>query len=322
MGVSKKIIYLTGASGFIGNAVQDTAKDNYTIIAIPRPSLLHDPIDINFERGSTVIHLAARVHVMRETAPDPLSEFRAANTDITLRLAKAAIKSEVAKFIFLSSVSVTGYSKGTFPEHGGHPHVPATHYGISKYEAERGLEELFKGVRDTTCTVIRFPMVYGPNNKGNPLLLLKMAARGIPLPLGGANGKRSMMYVKNVADALLRIVEDAKVGRPPYSAYFVSDNHDITANEFYSIITKYYCGNKRVFYFPRIILDCMAAIAGFLENTVGIRTGLSQETISKLFDELRFPSAAFIADYGWQPKYSPEEGIKDTVEWHRHFRFK
>src|SRR5580692_1482994 len=90
-----------------------------------------------------VVHLAARVHMMRDVAADPLREFRRINVFGTLNLARQAAASGVRRFVFISSIKVNGES--TLP---GRPFLPddapapTDPYGISKHEAEEGLRDL------------------------------------------------------------------------------------------------------------------------------------------------------------------------------------
>jgi nucleoside-diphosphate-sugar epimerase len=113
-----------------------------------------------------VVHLAARVHVMRETAADPLASFRAVNVAGTERLARQAIEAGVVRFVFVSTVKVHGESCATQPFTEADPPAPRDAYALSKWEAELALERLSREA-GLAVTVLRPPLVYGPGAGGN-----------------------------------------------------------------------------------------------------------------------------------------------------------
>jgi UDP-glucose 4-epimerase len=151
----------------------------------------------------TVFHLAARVHVMHDTAGDPLAEFRRVNVDGTLNLARQAAAAGVRRFVFVSSVKVNG--EQTTP---GRPFTaddapaPADPYGVSKHEAELGLRRV---AADTgmEVVIVRPPLVYGPGVKANFLRMMRWVQRGIPLPFGAIDNRRSLVARDNLVDLLV-----------------------------------------------------------------------------------------------------------------------
>lgn len=311
-------VYITGAGGFLGSALKAAAPIGIRIIPISTNDLLSEDVPLRFEPSSVVVHLGARVHVMHETAADPLEEFRKANVRSTVRLAKAAIESGVATFVFVSSVFVFGRgrsSKGIIPD--GSPPQPEDPYGQSKWEAEQALTTLFASQRDSGCVILRLPMVYGPGNKGNMLLLLKMASKGMPMPLGAARGKRSMLYSGNFTDAIFTIIRAPRMKPPTVRTYFLNDGADLTSAELYTAINRHYSGKRGIFFFPRWLLDSIALIFAAVGRITGWRMMLTPETVSRLFDTYRFSAQQFMNDYGWRPPFTPDEGIRQTVAWYK-----
>ncbi|WP_150782868.1 NAD-dependent epimerase/dehydratase family protein, partial [Pseudomonas fluorescens] len=154
-----------------------------------------------------VVHAAARVHVMNEAATGALQEFRRINVQGTMALARHAAASGVKRFIFVSSIKVNGES--TQP---GRPFTaddlpaPGDPYALSKYEAEEELKRL-------SCTtgmelvIVRPPLVYGPGVKANFLSMMQWVQRGVPLPLGAIDNKRSLVSIGNLVDLLVTCVD-------------------------------------------------------------------------------------------------------------------
>ena len=150
-----------------------------------------------------IIHCAARVHVMKESASDPLALFREVNVDGTLTLAGQAAEDGVKRFIFISSIKVNGEStilnKPFRPEDEVAPKDP---YGVSKAEAEQGLKKIATET-GMEVVIIRPPLVYGEGVKANFAAIMKLTSLGIPLPFGGiTQNKRSMVYIDNLVDLI------------------------------------------------------------------------------------------------------------------------
>ena len=212
----------TGASGFVGNAlVRALDAEGYDVMALSRrrPENLPDAVrwrempDLAptmdttglFDGVSAVVHCAARVHVMDDSAVDPLAEFRAANRDGTLVLAEAARVAAVERFVFVSSIKVNGEASASGrPIHPDDPPAPGDPYGISKLEAEVGLRDLLRH-SDTALSIVRPVLVYGRGVRANFAALAKLAASGLPLPFRSVSNARSLVYLGNLVDLLSRL---------------------------------------------------------------------------------------------------------------------
>ena len=239
-------ILLTGASGFIGAAVQaDLLSDRrFTLRAAYRqlptqsvPGLqvcqisdLTRDTDWQTALGNieVVIHCAARVHVMKEHEADSLAAFRRVNVQGTLCLAEQAAQAGIRRFVYLSSIKVNG--EGTSAER---PYTaddqpdPQDPYGVSKWEAEQGLQAL------AACTgmevvIIRPVLVYGPGVKANFRNMMSWLNRGIPLPLGAIANKRSLVAMDNLVDLIVRCIHHPAAAQ---QVFLVSDDEDLSTSQ-------------------------------------------------------------------------------------------
>lgn len=239
------MILVTGANGFVGSALAARLSQSGAGVraavrrppAAPRQGLeyvaapsLSAGADWRhaLEGVSAVVHAAARVHVMRDEASDPLQEFRRANVEGTLALARQAAAAGVERFVFVSSIKVNGestprdrpFSAADVPQ-------PQDPYGVSKLEAERALVGL---ARETglQVVIVRPPLVYGPGVKANFFALLRWLHRGVPLPFGAIHNRRSLVALENLVDLLATCVEHPAA---PGQTLLVSDGEDLSTTE-------------------------------------------------------------------------------------------
>jgi UDP-glucose 4-epimerase len=235
-------ILLTGASGFVGRALAARlVTDGHCLrLALRSPMFGEwsglDVFHFASLDGDTdwsealagievVIHCAGRVHVMKETAADPLGEFRRRNVDGAARLACQAARAGARRFIFVSTAKVWG--ERTLP---GRPFTvetvpaPVGPYAISKLEAERALVESAAN-SGMEIVIVRPPLVYGPGVKANFLRLMQWIARGWPLPLVDVDCCRSLVARDNLVDLLARCVDHPCAGNRIFP---VSDGEDLS----------------------------------------------------------------------------------------------
>jgi nucleoside-diphosphate-sugar epimerase len=246
-----------------------------------------------------VVHLAARTHVLRETAADPLAEYRRVNVDGTLRLAEQARRAGVRRLVFMSSVKVNGEATERPCTERDAPR-PEDAYGVSKWEAEQALARLAAGTGLETV-VLRPPLVYGPGVKGNFLRLLDAVAGGMPLPLASIANRRSLVHVGNLVEAVLAVMDAPQAAGKTYLA---SDGEDVATPDLVRAIALALGVRARLFPCPVSALKLAAAM-----------TGKSAE-LSRLTGSLQVDSSAIRRETGWRPRYTLAQGLAETARWY------
>jgi len=323
---SRAAMLLTGATGFIGRHLLDLLTsqgvrcrvlvrscDEFITAKVPQEDVYKGAIEdsirnpVVYSDVNTIVHCAARVHTMNESSSSLLQTYRQTNRDLTLDLARRSLNAGIRTFIFVSTVKVMGDFERTekILTEDDEP-KPTDPYGISKYEAEKGLTELFSNQDKSRCIILRLPMVYGPGNKGNMLSLLKAASKKIPLPLKAVQGKRSMVYVGNVCDAIMKVSSTYQSNQSATETFFITDGSDYSSNDLYKEIFSAMHGSNGTFWVPQALLRLPAR---FNEK--------ARLIISRLLDDYRFSSEKLQKKYEWQPRFSFEHGIKETVEWYK-----
>ena len=314
--MSRQRVLITGANGFIGRALcADAAARGFAVGAVTRaPCELPAGIE-GWAVGSVdertdwqevlgggydvIIHLAARVHVMQDAATDPLAEFRRVNALGTLNLARQAASAGVRRFIFVSSVKVNG--EATRP---GHPFkaddvpAPLDPYGTSKMEAEQGLREL-AAQTGMEVVIIRPPLVYGPGVKANFDAMMRWLRRGIPLPLGAIDNRRSLVALDNLTDLIITCTAHPGAAN---QTFLVSDGQDVSTTELLRRMGQAMGRPARLVPVPVGCLTLAAAMVG-KRNMAQRLCGSLQVDIEKTRQLL-----------SWRPPLTLEQGLKKAAQ--------
>ena len=249
---------------------------------------------------NTVVHLAARVHQMRDLDADPLRAFRTINVTATADLARQAAGAGVGRLVFLSTVKVNGERTGVRPFDSGSQSAPSDPYAISKFEAEQRLVEIS---RDTglEVVIVRSPLVYGPGVGGNFLRLLGLVERGVPLPLASVHNRRSMIGIGNLAKLICHCLSyPGAAGR----ILLASDGEDLSTPQLIRGLASAMEKPARLFPVPTALLTATAAIAG------------KAAELGRLTDSLQVDASELQRQLDWQPPLSVEQGLRDTVRWY------
>ena len=314
-------ILLTGADGFIGSTLTTRLHEcSYVVRAAVRTALnsraqqdsgstalqsivlsdasTDDETKEALEDVQTVVHLAARVHIMSDRSASPLHEFRRVNVQWTGRLARLAAAQGVRRFIFLSSVKVNGErTMSPFTEQD--PPRPEDPYAMSKWEAEKALAAISSETGIETV-IVRSPLVYGPDVRGNFLQLLKVIRCGIPLPFAGIHNQRSLIYRENLADALIRCMQE---GGASGKTYLVSDGEDLSTPELIRRLADAMRVRARLWPIPTRLLLCAGRMMG------------KGAVIGRLVDSLQIDSSKIRRELSWTPPFRVERGLQEAASW-------
>lgn len=302
-------LLVTGANGFIGTALcQHLVLGDFSVHGLVRgegPGIG----GVTYHLGSLddqtvlreclagvdcVIHLAGRAHVMREEKGDPLTAFRVVNRDATLELARIAQEAGVKRFVFISSIGVNGAETSARPFDEFSSPKPHADYAISKLEAEEGLKTLLKGT-ETELVIVRPPLVYGVDAPGNFGRLLKLVATGLPLPLGRANNRRSIISLENLVSFISLCIEHpAAAGQ----LFLVSDGRDISTAQMVGSLAQGMGKKPLMLPVPDALLKVGARLLG------------KEPLYTQLYSSLQVDSSKARSLLGWKPQENTLEALE------------
>jgi UDP-N-acetyl-alpha-D-quinovosamine dehydrogenase len=251
-------IYVTGASGFIGSQL------------VPALREAGHEVVVSLQGCDAVVHLANIAH----TSASP-RELHRVNVEGTLAQAQAALAAGARRFVYLSSIKAA---------------QPRDSYGQAKRLAEQGL----LGLRGLEPVILRPPLVYGPRVKANFLALVRAIDRGWPLPLASIRNRRSLLFVGNLIDAVVRCLEAPVAGR----VFALSDGTPVSTPELCRAIGRALGRPARLFPWPSGLLRLVPGLA-------------------RLTESLELDDAPIREALAWRPPYAFEEGLRLTAAWYR-----
>lgn len=312
-----RLVVVTGAGGFIGRAmVAQLPGRGWAVRGLVRTLDRHTAARADFlpvgdlaamadralvqaVRGAAaVVHLAARVHVMEADGASSLAAFRRDNVEVTRRLAHAAVAGGVTHFVFASSIKVNGEATPPgrpFTE--SDPPDPHGDYAISKWEAERALE----GIAEDTglrITALRLPLTYGAGAGANFARLARAVRRGVPLPVGRIDNRRSLLGIDNLVDALGSVLADEGAAeRGHLTPYLVADGEAVSTPDLVRGIATAVGVTPHIVGLPVSWLRLAGAVSG------------RGPAVARLTESLEMDTRAFRARFGWTPPYSLAQGL-------------
>ncbi|MGU5542603.1 NAD-dependent epimerase/dehydratase family protein [Aeromonas hydrophila] len=313
------MILLTGATGFVGNAVlkQLMQQSEVAIRTYGRRAPVGVNADCTADTRSqmmghvtgeisavadytpalvdvdVVIHCAAQAHI-NKNATDRQAEFNHVNCDGTLKLAYQAIAAGVKRFVFISSIGVNGGHNQQGPFKYNDAAEPWDEYTQSKYAAELGLRQIAKET-GLEVVIIRPPLVYGANAPGNFGKLTQAVRYGRWLPLGAIHNQRSFVALENLVDLIINCIVHPRAAN---QIFLVSDDEDISTTQLLAMMTRAAAKSPRLLPVPMGLLRLVGKLTG------------KQAVIERLCGNLLVDISHTKATLGWQPPISVEEGIK------------
>ena len=339
---------VTGASGFVGKSLLGALRDRGHEVTAASRSRVEEP-GIFYVRSpelgpdadwsailadiDAVVHLAGLAHVTSEKPDAETDEkYLRINADGSQKLAEQCATAGVKHFVFLSSCHAVAAESDEVLTDQNLPQ-PVTAYGRSKLAAEDAIKSV---LADSGCTwtILRPPLVYGPGNKANFGLLVKLVQTGLPLPLASVKNRRSFIYVENLIDLIATCLGNPKAfGK----TFYPSDGEDVSTPELIraiaraaqsveevrrgkigdSLDTRYPFGrhsdpsaapptvhatrySARLFPFPESLLKVMGRLPGL-------------GALRKLTSSLYVDSEPIQRDLAWAPPFTMEEGLRRTL---------
>lgn len=297
----KPVIAITGATGFIGrHLLRELPKRGYRLrVLLRRPSA--GPV----ECASALIGDLARPHNMAEALNGvgavihsagvgqgmtgvPEDDFRLLNTEATIKLARAAKRAGVKRFVFLSSIRAqSGRTADRILTEGLQPQ-PTDAYGRSKLAAEQGLAEV-----DLDWVALRLVLSYGPGVKGNMARLIGLARSPYPLPLGGIKAQRSLLSLDNLVEAVDQVIKTSEPLRRPI---IVADAQPLTIERMITAMRLGLGRRSSVFHVPNPLLEAALQAIGQADAYPVLSGSLVVDTSA-------------LAALGWKPTVSTHDGL-------------
>ena len=316
-------VLITGVSGFVGGALACSLLDEggYRVRGAARRVFSNAPAGLELCQSpeleakadwsgllqdvEVVVHAAARVHMMNDQATDPLSEFRRANTEGSLRIARQAVEAGVRRFVFISSIKVNGEeSPADRPYSADDVVAPVDPYGVSKHEAEQALLAL---ARETglEVVIIRPVLVYGPGVKANFQSMMRWLDRRLPLPLGAIHNSRSLVFLDNLVDLIVTCLQhSAAAGQ----VFLVSDGAPLSTTQLLRRMGLALGKPARLLPISAVWLQLIARLLG--------RPAIAQRLCGSLCVDIEKTRRLL----GWEPPVTVDEAMSRTARYFQEHR--
>lgn len=290
-------ILLTGANGFVGSNIYNSLCVKHNITTIPWQEIKSDLLFSNID---VIIHCAAVSAVEKNMSDGQLEQLYQSNVTITESLAQSGVASGVKKFIYISTIKVYGEGNNNSPYFVNSHENPKSYYGKSKLEAEIALKRVCLNSKGMDFVILRPPLIYGPNVKGNFMSLLNLTKRTIPLPFGAiSTNRRSLLYVGNLTDLISRCLYHPKAAN---QVFLISDEKPLSTYEMVELMAKVQNVKVILINIPILIIKLL----GFIT--------CKSDIFLRLIDSLEVDISVTQKTLDWKPPFSVEEGFLKCVE--------
>ncbi len=316
-----KNLLITGGSGFVAQALfPKLISENWKIRTTLRHEKQQDRLlkeVSSFVTGNlegcadwkplvdgvdVIVHLAARVHQMREQEENIEAAYQQMNVEVTRDLAEAAVKAKVKRFVFISSIKAMGEeTEAHLTWNESSPCKPQDAYGRSKYDAERALIDIAQKT-GLEVVILRLPLVYGPWLKANMSRLFRIVNYGLPLPFGMVQNARSLLFVGNLVDAIRLTLDHPKAAG---QTFLLSDRESVSTPELIRRIAHALGRPARLLPLPPTVLQWVGKITG------------KSSIMNRLLNSLVIDNSLIQRELNWSPPFSMAQGLQETAEWYR-----
>jgi nucleoside-diphosphate-sugar epimerase len=286
------VIYLTGASGFVGKLILNYFGGN-------RVNVSKRGDEYKIDSSSVVIHLSGKAHDLKNTSSP--EEYYLVNTELTKKVFDKFLDSEAKVFITLSSVkAVADEVEYLLTEE--HIPNPITHYGKSKQLAEQYIlsKVIPKGKR---VYILRPCMIHGLGNKGNLNLLYNLVSKGLPWPLGLFENSRSYLSIENLCFIIKELIEREDILSGVYN---VADDVPLSTNEIIKMIAESKGKKVRILNISKKVIMVLSRIGDLL------KLPLNSERLKKLTESYVVSNAKIKEALGKPLPVSSKEGLMRT----------
>jgi nucleoside-diphosphate-sugar epimerase len=312
--VPKPVVLVTGATGFIGKALVVSLLESNAFQVItpvrtkghsfPPGAIVHYGLDLSDTAAwspllvgvDCIIHCAAKAHVASNSNKAFEEEIMKVNAEATASLASEAAKYGVKQFIFVSTIGVHGNQTRGEPLRSSSPFRPSTAYARAKLAAEERLNEI-QASSSMAVTVVRPPLVYGPNAPGNFGKLIALLRMRVPMPFGAVHNKRSLVFLGNLVSLIHVCILNPVAAN---GAFLVSDGEDLSTTDLLARL-KSVVGGGPILPIPQSWLSFGAALLGANRLSEQL-LGSLQVDISKTVEALK-----------WSPPFSVAQGLRKSV---------
>jgi nucleoside-diphosphate-sugar epimerase len=248
-----------------------------------------------------VVHLASHSPRAGASPADTAESYQRVNVAGSEGLARAAAAAGVRRLVYLSTVKVNGEATPIdAPFTADMPPHPRDAYGECKWHAEQVLREISAN-SGMEVVILRSPLVYGPRVRANFLALLRLVERGLPVPLGSVRNRRSMMYVNNLADVIVRCIDAPAAGG---QTYLVSDDMDVSTLELMERIAAQLGRKLHSWPVPVALLRGLGKLTG------------KSPVIERLTGSLVVDARKLREQLDWTPPFTLDDGLRETVRWY------